>query len=500
MQMRTVRTSVSRFGTKSLSLVLVIMLMMSVMVTGLGIAFAADGTTKVYAKADSLEAGSSYIVAVESNGVTYAVTRPASGYAVDATAVAVNNGKITTDDEDVVWTYSSSNYLMSSSRYLYMGSVNTSTGSGSSSGTVGAYATSASRTVTYTDGVLAYLASSSSRSSYYLTYSAASGTFSASTDADDAATVVLYVETDETPAADETTADDDDDYHLSNATVTLDGSGAKTATIDLVSPTGGSYYAVQGKWSTADIEKSGDITLSAMTPGGDITPNENYVSTGDFFWTDANLTPYSVEKGGAIWSATYTVAEDTPAGTYTVSLDLIAIAGGAGDAAYNNRAENLDTMYGTITVADSAQTEPDTTAEPTEPETVSPTTAPATGTVYTETTSMTAGQSYIIAVGSGSSVNAVTVPASGYAVDSSAFTVSNSTITTDRTDVVWTYNSSGYLTNGSLWQGELVRLGLELRHRWCLCHHGEQSGILQQLGADAERFGQQQHHLLSDLC
>ncbi len=89
-----------------------------------------------------------------------------------------------------------------------------------------------------------------------------------------------------------------------------------------------------------------------------------------------------------------------------------------------------------------------TMTEATEEETVSPTTEPGTGTVYTEATSMTAGESYIIAVGSGSSVNAVTVPASGYAVDATAFTVSNSTITTD---VVWTYNSSGYLTNGSLY-------------------------------------------------
>lgn len=137
---------------------------------------------------------------------------------------------------------------------------------------------------------------------------------------------------------------------LSDAEAVLAGDGAKTVQISLVSNTGGRYYTLQADWSTEDVNETAYIKLSALTPGGEAHPMENSAATGRIVWQESNLSSFEVEKGGTVWSAEYTVAENTPAGTYEVSLDITALWGGEGEIGTEPEFENLDTMYGVITV------------------------------------------------------------------------------------------------------------------------------------------------------
>ena len=82
--------------------------------------------------------------------------------------------------------------------------------------------------------------------------------------------------------------------------------------------------------------------------------------------------------------------------------------------------------------------------------TVTPTPTPVPGTTeirYIETDSLTAGNDYILAVGDGSSVNAITYASSN--ATSTALTVTDNYIVTTNSNVVWNRTSEGYLKNGS---------------------------------------------------
>ena len=67
-----------------------------------------------------------------------------------------------------------------------------------------------------------------------------------------------------------------------------------------------------------------------MTPGGGIAnPFSNNVSTGNAIFTDSSYEhPMTVATGGSLWSATYAIDKDTPAGNYTVGLSGITVTGG----------------------------------------------------------------------------------------------------------------------------------------------------------------------------
>lgn len=167
------------------------------------------------------------------------------------------------------------------------------------------------------------------------------------------------------------------DYKLTDASVTLDGTGAKTVDINLTSTTGGRFYTLQADWSTGDLADSGYITLTGLTAGSSaINPLENSATTGHIYWAESNLNSFQIAASGTIWTATYTVSSDTPAGTYAVSLDIAAVWGGVGAVGSEPEDENLPTMTALITV-EREDGEPDAPAEDTTAPAEDTTAAPA---------------------------------------------------------------------------------------------------------------------------
>lgn len=137
-------------------------------------------------------------------------------------------------------------------------------------------------------------------------------------------------------------------YSLSNAGVELDGTEDKTVTINLVTPETDTIFGFQGTFLPS-VAVGGDVymTLTALTPGGDVSPMSNSTSDGIVYWLDGSYTGFALDEGGAIWSATYTVDKDTPAGDYQVSLTNAEVTSEGND--YDT--VSLGTINATITVA-----------------------------------------------------------------------------------------------------------------------------------------------------
>jgi len=130
------------------------------------------------------------------------------------------------------------------------------------------------------------------------------------------------------------------DYGLTGTTVKLEESDV-TVDIPFVSVAGGNYYSLEGDWSKSETESTNYLTLTALTAGGTASPTENSAETGRIVWMDMTFSaPITVDAGGAIWTATYTIDKDTPAGDYTVSFGVTAIT----DSTYAS-----DTTVGTLT-------------------------------------------------------------------------------------------------------------------------------------------------------
>ncbi|MBQ5649728.1 MAG: hypothetical protein IIV03_06280, partial [Clostridia bacterium] len=108
-----------------------------------------------------------------------------------------------------------------------------------------------------------------------------------------------------------------------NASVTLDGTNPGSVTVSLIGNADMDVYAIEGDWDTQD--SAGKLTLSAITT--DVSnvkfTGMNYVDalSGKVLWTDDTFSaPAVLSDGTRFLNATYTVAADTPSGTYTVSF------------------------------------------------------------------------------------------------------------------------------------------------------------------------------------
>lgn len=141
-------------------------------------------------------------------------------------------------------------------------------------------------------------------------------------------------------------------YQLAVANkVVVDGTSDQTVEVYFQSIGAENTYSVEAFWSTSETEESSYLTLSVLTPTG-VTATNNNPETGRVYWTDTTLSaPISTEAGGTIWTATYTVDKDTPAGFYTVSF-----AGKSTDSTYG---ENNFELTATIEVAEPAPATPD---------------------------------------------------------------------------------------------------------------------------------------------
>lgn len=124
------------------------------------------------------------------------------------------------------------------------------------------------------------------------------------------------------------------DYKFEGGSVTVDGTEDKTVDVNFISVKGDEYYAFQADWSKKELEDTSYFTLTALTPGGTASPMEDDPNTGHTYWVEGTFNaPIAVAAGGTIWKATYTVAKDTPSGTYTFSLKVPSIADGSFDGA-----------------------------------------------------------------------------------------------------------------------------------------------------------------------
>lgn len=124
------------------------------------------------------------------------------------------------------------------------------------------------------------------------------------------------------------------DYKFEGGSVTVDGTEDKTVDVNFISVKGDEYYAFQADWSKKELEDTSYFTLTALTPGGTASPMEDDPNTGHTYWVEGTFNaPIVVAAGGTIWNATYTVAKDTPSGTYTFSLKVPSIADGSFDGA-----------------------------------------------------------------------------------------------------------------------------------------------------------------------
>jgi len=124
------------------------------------------------------------------------------------------------------------------------------------------------------------------------------------------------------------------DYKFEGGSVTVDGTEDKTVDVNFISVKRDEYYAFQADWSKKELEDTSYFTLTALTPGGTASPMEDDPNTGHTYWVEGTFNaPIVVAAGGTIWKATYTVAKDTPSGTYTFSLKVPSIADGSFDGA-----------------------------------------------------------------------------------------------------------------------------------------------------------------------
>ena len=143
------------------------------------------------------------------------------------------------------------------------------------------------------------------------------------------------------------------DYTLTGGDVTVDGTADKTVDVLFTSVNGGNYYAFQADWAKKETGETSYLTLSALTAGGTASPMENDPNTGRTYWTDGTFSaPITVTAGQPVWKATYTVAKDTPTGTYTVSVDVQAIV----DTSYDGAM--LGTYTATINVTNNGGSDP----------------------------------------------------------------------------------------------------------------------------------------------
>lgn len=135
------------------------------------------------------------------------------------------------------------------------------------------------------------------------------------------------------------------DYKFEGGSVTVDGTEDKTVDVNFISVKGDEYFGFQADWSKKELEDTSYFTLTALTPGGTASPMENDPNTGHTYWTDGTFdAPITVVAGGAIWKASYTVAKNTPSGTYTFSLKVPAIVDGSFDGS------DVGTYKATVTV------------------------------------------------------------------------------------------------------------------------------------------------------
>ncbi len=114
----------------------------------------------------------------------------------------------------------------------------------------------------------------------------------------------------------------DDNWSLTDSSVEVDGTADKTVSVDFISILPDEAFSLEGDWSTKENEATSYFKLTALAPSKTVAATQNDSSSGHIYWMDLSYNNgIATEENGVIWTATYTVDKNTPAGDYTVSFD-----------------------------------------------------------------------------------------------------------------------------------------------------------------------------------
>lgn len=104
--------------------------------------------------------------------------------------------------------------------------------------------------------------------------------------------------------------------------VVLDGTNPGTVTVSWTGTGDYEIYGIEGIWSLKETGATDKLKLTEITSEILTFKGMNYVDvpSGKLMWTDDSFDdPGVIAAGKNLISATYSVAADTPAGTYTVT-------------------------------------------------------------------------------------------------------------------------------------------------------------------------------------
>lgn len=114
-------------------------------------------------------------------------------------------------------------------------------------------------------------------------------------------------------------------YSLVGQAVTVDGTADKVISVAFQTPANLTVVGIEGIFSKSETETTEYLKLTKLVPPTGVTLgtyDTNSITSGRICWADDALAGYQVTKNGAIWTAQYTVAKNTPSGTYHVQFAL----------------------------------------------------------------------------------------------------------------------------------------------------------------------------------
>ena len=117
---------------------------------------------------------------------------------------------------------------------------------------------------------------------------------------------------------------------VTSGEVVLDGTNPGTVTVSWTGTGDYEIYGIEGTWSLKETGATDKLKLTEITSDILTFKGMNYVDvpSGKLMWTDDSFDhPGVISAGKNLISATYSVAADTPAGTYTVTYQSINLIG-----------------------------------------------------------------------------------------------------------------------------------------------------------------------------
>lgn len=141
----------------------------------------------------------------------------------------------------------------------------------------------------------------------------------------------------------------------SDGSVELDGTNAGEVTVSLVATKDFTCYGIEGTWATKELEETEYFSLNEISSEVLTFNEDNFdfkdVKSGEVMWTDLTFTAGTISADAKLLTATYSVAADTPEGTYTVNFVNAVFTGEDGEPD-----ETEPVFTATITVTHKAAT------------------------------------------------------------------------------------------------------------------------------------------------